>query len=120
MDFDQGLVGPFCSVEGGFEFRGRYVVEVAVEAADVVPVDPAQGGQFDIFDGFPGAGSGGSVDEFGLVVAVDGFGQGVEAIADGADRGHRTDFGEAFAPPDGRELRSGIGVTSQPRQRLSA
>jgi hypothetical protein len=69
LDFDQRLVGPFCSVERGFELCGRYVVEVTVEAAGVVPVDPAQGGQFDVFDGFPGSGSGGSVDEFGLVVA---------------------------------------------------
>ena len=77
MDFDQGSVGPFRRVERGFELCGRYVVEVAVQAAGVVPVDPAQGGQFNVFDGFPGSGSGGSVDEFGLVVAVDGFGQGV-------------------------------------------
>src|SRR6185312_17436625 len=37
-----------------------------------------------------------------------------------ADRGHRADLGEPLAVPDGRELRSGIGVTSQPRQRFSA
>ena len=77
MDFDQGLVGPFRSVEDGFELCGRYVVEVAVQAAGVVPVHPAQGGQLDILDGLPGAGAGRSVDELRLVVSVHRFGQGV-------------------------------------------
>jgi len=36
-----------------------------------------------------------------------------EAVADGADRGHRADLSEAFAIPNGRKLTSGIGVTSQ-------
>ncbi|MGZ3387350.1 MAG: hypothetical protein ACXVB5_20900, partial [Isosphaeraceae bacterium] len=35
LDFDQGLVGPFRSVERGFELCGRSVVEVAVQAAGV-------------------------------------------------------------------------------------
>ena len=121
MDFDQGLVGPFRSVERGFELCGRYVVEEAVQASGVVPVHPAQGGQFDVFDGLPGSGAGRSVDQLGLVVAVDCFGEGVvETLSDGADRGHRADLGEPLAVPDGRELRSGVGVTSQPRQRFSA
>jgi hypothetical protein len=30
LDFDQGLVGPFRSVERGFVLCGRYVVEVTV------------------------------------------------------------------------------------------
>ena len=84
-----------------------------MEAAGVVPVHPAQGGQLDVLDGLPGAGAGRPVDQFGLVVAVDRLGQGVvEAVTDGADRGDRADLGEAFAVADGRELRSGIGVTS--------
>jgi len=36
LDFDQGLVGPFRSVERGFELCGRYVVEEAVQAPGVV------------------------------------------------------------------------------------
>ena len=38
LDFDQGLVGPFPSVEDGFELCGWLVMEVAVRAAHVVPV----------------------------------------------------------------------------------
>lgn len=54
LDFDQGLIGPFRSVERVFELRGRYVTEVAVQALVVVPVDPAQDGELDIVDGLPG------------------------------------------------------------------
>ena len=42
LDFDQGLAGPWCIVERGFELGRRDVVEVAVEAAVVVSVHPAQ------------------------------------------------------------------------------
>jgi hypothetical protein len=121
VDSDQGLVGPLCIVERGFELGRRDVGQIAVQAAVVVPVHPAQGGQLDVFDGFPGPGAGWSVDQLGLVVAVDGLGQGVAvAVSDGADRGCRTDLGEPFAVADGRELRSGIGVTCQARQGVSA
>ena len=56
--------------------RGQ-VAEVAVEAFGVVPVDPGQGGEFDVIDALPWPllGAGGAADEFGLVVAVDGLGQ---------------------------------------------
>ena len=92
-----------------------------MQAAGVVPVHPAQGGELDVFDGLPGSGAGRSVDQLGLVVAVHGLGQGVvEAVTDGADRGHRADLGEPLAVADGRELRSGVGVTAQARQRVSA
>jgi len=36
-----------------------------------------------------------------------------EAVADGADRGPRANLSEALAVPNGRDLTSGIGVTSQ-------
>ena len=53
--------------------------------------------------------------ELGLVVAVDGLGQGVVvAVADGPDRGDGADLGEPFAVADGGELRPGIAVTPQP------
>jgi hypothetical protein len=85
-------------------------------------VDAAElGGQFDVLGGLPRPGADGTVDEFGLAIAVHRLSESiVEAVPDGADGGHRTDFGETFAVADGRELRSGIGVTSQPRQRLSS
>jgi hypothetical protein len=48
-----------------------------VQSAGVVPMDPTEGGQLDIGDGFPRAGLRRPVDEFGLVVAIDRFGEGV-------------------------------------------
>ena len=83
MDSDQGLIGPLCIVERGFELGRRNVGEVAVQPAGVVPVDPAQGGQLDVFDCFPRPGAGGSVDQLGLVVAVDCFGEGVVVTLSG-------------------------------------
>ena len=50
-----------------------------MKSGGVVPVHRAQGGQFDVLDGLPGARSVRSVDQFGPVVAVDGLGQGVDA-----------------------------------------
>jgi hypothetical protein len=121
LDFDQGLVGPFRSVEDGFELCGRYIVEVAVQAAGVVPVDPAQGGQLDVLDGLPRPGAGGAVDRFGLVLAVHRLSESVvETVTDGPDRGHGTDLSETLAIPNGRKLRPRIGVTFQPRQHVSA
>ena len=94
MDSDQGLVGPLCIVELGFELGRRNVSEVAVEAAGVVPVHPPQGGQLDVLDGLPGPAAGRSIDQLGLVIAVDGLRQSViETVPDGADRGHSTDLG---------------------------
>jgi hypothetical protein len=54
-------------------------VQVAVKALGVVPVHPSQRGQFDVLDRLPGAGAGGAADQLGLVVAVDGLGQRVDA-----------------------------------------
>ena len=115
LDFDQRLVGPFRSVERFLELCWRDVVEVAVQAVVVVPVDPAEGGELDVLDGLPGPSlAGGATDQLGLVVTVHGLGQSiVVAVADGADRGHRTDLGKAFAIANGCKLRPGVGVTAQ-------
>ena len=48
-----------------------------MQAAGVVPVDPAEGGQFDVFDRLPRPAAGGPVDQLGFVVAVDRLGEGV-------------------------------------------
>ena len=48
-----------------------------MQAAGVVPVHPPEGGQFDVLDGLPWTSAGWPVDQFGLVVTVDGLGQGV-------------------------------------------
>ena len=79
MDDDQGLVGLWGSVGRVLELCGWDVVEVAVQALGVVPVDPAEGDVLDVLDVLPGPGAGGSADELGLVVAGDGLGEGVEA-----------------------------------------
>ena len=42
----------------------------------VVPMHPAEGRQFQVLDRLPRTGSGGSADEFGLVVAIDGNAEG--------------------------------------------
>ncbi len=75
MVSNQYVVGLSGSV-GLLELCGRGVAEVAVEALGVVPVDPAQGGEFDVVDGAPWP-LAGSADEFGLVEAVDAFGEGI-------------------------------------------
>ena len=72
---NQCTVGLSGSV-GLFELCWRGVAEVAVEALGVVPVHPAQGGEFDVVDAAPRP-LGRSADEFGLVEAVDGLGEGV-------------------------------------------
>ena len=77
MVSNQCTVGLLGSV-GGFDLCGWGVAEVAVEALVVVPVDPGQGGEFGVVDVAPGA-PGGAADGFGLVEAVDGFGEGVDA-----------------------------------------
>ena len=72
----------------------------------VVPVDPAQRGELNVLDCLPGPSlTRGTADQLGLVVAVHGLGQSVIVrITHGADRGHRTDLGQAFAVANGREL----------------
>jgi hypothetical protein len=57
-----------------FVFRGCEVVAGAVEASVVVPVDPFQGGEFDVVEAFPGSAV---VDQFGFEQADLGFGQRV-------------------------------------------
>ena len=70
MDSGQGLVGPMCIVERGFELGRRDVTEVAVQAAGVVPVHPTQGGQLYVLDGFPRPAASRSVDQLGLVAQI--------------------------------------------------
>ena len=67
------------SIELLLELCGWDVAEVAVEALSVVPVHPSEGRELEVLDRLPGSGASGSADEFGLVVAVDGLGQGIDA-----------------------------------------
>lgn len=79
LDFGQVLVVPPGIVERSFELGRGQVTEVAVQSAGVVPVHPSQSGQLEVLDGLPRAAAGRSVDEFGLVEAVDRLGEGVDA-----------------------------------------
>lgn len=71
--------GGLASIERLLELGGRDVAEVAVKALRVVPVDPAEGREFEVLDALPRSWTGGSTDELGLVVPVHGLGQGVDA-----------------------------------------
>ena len=79
-----GLLGSDLSVVSGFHLGRRQVAAVLVEAAVVEPVDPFGGGELDVVDVAPGASS---LDQLGLVEAVDRFGQGVDASIDGKSSG---------------------------------
>ena len=70
MDLDQGLVAPLGSVERLLELCRRPVVEVAVQALVVVPVDPAEGGELEVLDALPRSRAGRSADQLGLVLQV--------------------------------------------------
>ena len=76
MDFDQGLAGPWCIVERGFELGRRDVVEVAVEAAVVVSVHPAQRSR----RGAPGNGVAAQRDAWGLNDSKQFIGGGDESL----------------------------------------
>ena len=117
MDFDQWVVGPFRSVEDGFELCWGYVVEVAVQPAVLCQWTQLSVASSTSATVFHGPVRRGPVDQFGLVVAVHRLREGViEAVTDGPDRRRGTDLSETLAIPQRGELRSRIGVTSQPRQ----
>jgi hypothetical protein len=87
-----------------FVFRGCEVVAGAVEASVVVPVDPFQGGEFDVVEAFPGSAV---VDQFGFEQADLGFGQRVvQSVTDRADAGRDAGVGQALGEGDGGVLRS--------------
>ena len=79
MDSDDLMVVGLVSIEDLLELHRWDVAEVAVQALGVVPVDPAEGRELDVFDGLPGPLASGSADELGLVVPVHGLSQGVDA-----------------------------------------
>lgn len=106
------------TVVEGLVLRGRQVAAVLVQPAVVEPVDPFEGGDFDLVNGPRGALG---LDQFGLVEAVDRFGEGVVvAVAGGADRGIDTGVDESFGEGDGRVLRPAIVMMNQPGQVVDA
>jgi hypothetical protein len=70
---------------------------------------------FDVVEALPGAVG---VDQFGLVQAHVGLGQGVVVgVADGPDRGVDASVGEAMGEGDRGVLGAGVGVVDQPGPR---
>ena len=85
-------------VVGGLHLDRRDVAAVFVEAVVVEPGHPPGSGVFDPVDGPPGLAW---FDQFGLVQAVDGFGECVViGTADRADRGLDARFGKPLGEPD--------------------
>jgi hypothetical protein len=81
-----------------FELDRWQVTEVAVQSLGVVPVHPAQGRELELLDRLPRAVAGGTTNQLGLVVAVDGLGQRVVvAVCDRSDRRDRSDLREPLA-----------------------
>ena len=73
------LLGLFeLTVVAGFVLCRGKVVERAVQPVLIPPLDPCQGGEFDLFGGAPGAAG---ADQLGLVQPIDCFRDGV-AVAD--------------------------------------
>ena len=62
------------SVELGLNFGRRAVLQRGMDPHVIEPIDPAEGGEFEIVSAFPGSFP---VDELGLVEAVHGLGEGV-------------------------------------------
>ncbi len=101
------FAAPFGMV-GVFVFGWRDVVEVAVDPLRVVPVDPTQRGEFDLFDRLPRSLIR-SVDQLGLVETVHRFSQRIViGITDRPDRRDGPDLRKAFGVSDRRELAAGV------------
>jgi hypothetical protein len=94
------LVG--LQIVGRLGFSGGDVPDGLEDSSVVVPVDPLERGPLDIFPAMPGSSS---VDDLGLIQAVDGLGERVVvAVADAADEGLKTGLGEAFRVSKGYVL----------------
>lgn len=114
FDSRQRIAVGLDSIERVLELHGWDVPEVAVETLGVVPVHPPEGRELGVLDRLPRAGAGGSADEFGRVIAVDGLGESIViAVADGSDRRGGADLGQSFAVANRCELRSRVAVTAQ-------
>ena len=90
---------------------GRWnIADGLQDAAVVEPVHPGEGGKLNGLEGFPGA----PVDEFGLVEAVDSFGQRVVVrIADAADGRLDAGLGQALGIFDRDILAAAVAVMDE-------
>src|SRR5699024_4479844 len=95
-------------------YRGEHP-EGAVEAAVVVPVDPARGRERDVREGPVGAGvEDGGADALGLVEPVDRLHQRVvQGVTDGPDRRGDALEGEMLGQSNGGVLSPSVAVMDQ-------
>lgn len=94
-----------------FGFGGRDVSDRLEQTAVIEPVDPFERGIFNRLEGSPGSAS---MDDLGLVEAVDCLGQSVVvAVADAADRWLDPGLGKPFAVSDRDVLATAIGVMDE-------
>ena len=78
------------------------VAKLGVQPGGVVPPDPFQGRQFELFDGPPGPAA---VDQLGFVETVDRLSQRVVVgVSDGSDRGSCAGIGQSFGVAQRDEL----------------
>lgn len=89
----------------------RDVSDGLQESVVIEPGHPFEGGEFQGLHGFPRCPA---MDQFGLVQAVDGFGEGVVvAIALAADGRLDAGFRQALGVADGDVLRTPVGMMDQ-------
>jgi len=92
----------------GFVLGGWDVSEFAVQSSVVEPFDVGKRLKLEVLGVAPGTAP---ADEFGLVETVHRLGERVVvAVADGPDRGERTDLGESFGVENRGVLAAGVGM----------
>ena len=93
-------------------FRGWDIADRLQQLPVVEPLHPFERGVLDGFEGPPGSAS---MDDLGLVEAVDRLGQGVVvAVADAADRWLDPGLGETLGIFDRDILAAAIAVVNEP------
>ena len=105
------------SVIGGLVFVGRNVVELAVQSAAVVPVDPLHRRVFHVVDGPQRAGQewAAAADGFGLEQPDRRLRQSIViGVADAADRCRDPFQDKGFGERYRRILRAGVAVKPNP------
>ena len=95
----------------GFVFGWWDAAEVVVDASVVEPVDPFEGGEFKVVEAAPWSLV---ADEFGLVEAVDCFGERVVVtVAAGPDGVDDAVLGQAFGVANRQILDAAVAVMDE-------
>src|SRR2546428_3279150 len=95
----------------GLELCRRDHANLTVQAPVVEPGDVLEGLELDVVQAAPRSFL---VNQFGLVQAVEGFGERVVVrVAAGADGSHRARAGEPLRVADGEILRTAVGMADE-------